>query len=90
MGHEPRPRITLKEAISYEMYRTPNTYKNIFKTNDENLKEIKDKVDCLQRSQVYVHNHIGKVEKEINQLKNLLVRRLTDVESYDVQMVGVN
>jgi hypothetical protein len=69
------------------MYRTPNTYKNIFKDADENLKEIQDKIDCLQRSQVYLHNHISRVEfevcEEIHDLKNLLLRRLMDLKSYD-------
>jgi hypothetical protein len=72
------------------MYRTSDTYKNIFKGADEHLKEIRDKVDCLQRSQVYVHNHISKVENDLNQLKNLILQRLMDVESYDGQMVEVN
>ncbi len=72
------------------MYRTSDTYKNIFKGVDENLKEIQDNVNCLQRSQVYVHNHINKVENDLNQLKNLILRRLTDVEFYEVQMTEVN
>jgi hypothetical protein len=76
------------------VYRTLDTYKNIFKGTDENLKEIKDRIDCLQRSQVYLHNHISSVEceirNEIRDLKSLLLRRLTAVESYDVQMAEVN
>jgi prefoldin subunit 5 len=78
------------EAITYNLYRTPDTYKNIFKDADENLKKIQDKVDCLQRSQVYVHNHISKVENDLNQLKDLILRRLTDVESYNAQISEVN
>jgi hypothetical protein len=81
-------------AITYEMYRTSDTYKNIFKGTDENLKEIKDRIDCLQRSQVYLHNHIGSVEceirNEIHDLKSLFLGRLTAVESYDVQMAEMN
>jgi hypothetical protein len=77
-------------AITYEMYRTSDTYKNIFKDADENLKKIQDKVDCLQRSQVYVHDHISKVENDLNQLKNLILLRLTHVEFYDAQMAEVN
>ena len=72
------------------MYRTYDIYINIFKSTDENIREIKDKIDCLQRSQVYLHNHISKVENDLNQLKNLILQRLTDVESYDVQMAEVN
>jgi hypothetical protein len=72
------------------MYRARDTYKNIFKDTDENLKKIQDKVDCLQRSQVYIHHHISKVENDLNQLKNLILRRLTDVEPYYLQMAEVN
>ena len=72
------------------MSRTSDTYKNIFKGTNKNLKEIQDKVDCLQRSQIYIHNHICKVEDDINQLNNLILRQLTDVEFYDVQMTKVN
>jgi hypothetical protein len=94
LGQEPRPRITLKEAISYKVYRAHDIYKSILKDTAENLKEIKDKVDCLQRSQVYLHNHISSIEceirKEIHDLKDILLRRLTDVQSYEVQMAEVN
>jgi prefoldin subunit 5 len=72
------------------MSRAYDTYKNIFNGTDESLKEIKDRIDCLQRSQVYVHDHITKVEKNIDELKSLILRRLTDVESYDMQMAEVN
>jgi hypothetical protein len=58
-------------------------------SNSENLKELYDKVDCLQRSQVYVHNHITKVENDIHELKNLILRRLIHFESYDMQMAFV-
>ena len=71
------------------MYRTSDTYKNIFKDANEDLKEIQDKIDCLQRSQVYVHNHITKLEESINELNNLILRGLADA-SYDVQMVETN
>jgi hypothetical protein len=71
------------------MNKVSDTYKDST-NNGQGLKEINDKVDCIQRSQVYVHNHLSKVENEINKLKNLLLRRLTDVESYDAQMAEVN
>ena len=66
------------------MYRASDTYKNIFKGVDKNLKEIRDKVDCLQRSQVYIHNHITKVENEIDELKNLILHRHECSEAHDV------
>lgn len=78
------------KAISYKMIKASDTYKHIFKNSDKNLKEIQDKVDCLQRSQVYIHNHIGKVENDVHELKNLILWRLTNFESYDTQMVEVN
>ena len=71
------------------MYRASDTYKNIFKGNEENLKEIKDKLDCLQRSQIYVHGHITKVEKSLDEFKSLL-QILTDSKPYDLQMSEVN
>jgi hypothetical protein len=65
-----------------------------FTNKDENLKEIYDKVECLQRSQVYLHDHITAVENNIrsnlSDLKNLLLRRLVDAETYDAHMVEVN
>jgi hypothetical protein len=64
------------------MYRTSDTYKNIFKDADENLNEIQDKIDCLQRSHVYVHNHLNAVEAKLNtkidELKRLLLRLSSD------------
>jgi hypothetical protein len=86
---EPTLKIASTEAISTEMDKVSDTYKDST-NNGQGLKEINDKVDCLQRSQVYVHNHISKVENEINQLKNRILRRLTDAESYDLQLAEVN
>ena len=67
------------------MSRTSDTYKNIFKGVDENLKEIQDKVDCLQRSQVSIHNYITKVENNISELKNLILHRHECSEAYHVR-----
>ena len=65
-----------------------------FTNKDESLKEIYDKIDCLQRSQVYLHSHVTEVESSIrnnlNDLKSLLLRRLADIKSCDVHMVEVN
>ncbi|CAN5536357.1 hypothetical protein BH18THE2_BH18THE2_37440 [soil metagenome] len=81
--------MAFTEAIPTEMNKVSDTYKD--STNDgQELKEINDKVDCLQRSQVYVHNHITKVENDLNQLKNLILQQLKNVESYDVQIAEVN
>lgn len=64
------------------VYRSSDTYKNIFKCADENLKEIQDKIDCLQRSHVYVHNHLNAAETKLNtkidKLKKLLLRLSSD------------
>jgi prefoldin subunit 5 len=68
------------EAISYKMYWTHNIY-SILKDSDENPKEIHDKVECLQRSQIYLHNHIAEVERSINELKNLKLPQPADAES---------
>lgn len=77
------------EAISYRMYWTHDIYKSILKKSDKNLREIEDRIDCLQRSQVYVHNQITKVERSLDELKSLILHRLTDAESV-VQMPEVN
>lgn len=66
------------------MNKLNDTYKDS-NNNSENLKEIYDKVDCLQRSQVYVHNHISKVESKISEL-NILLRRLTDIGLHDGEL----
>lgn len=65
-------------------------YKHIFKNHDKSLEEIQDRIDCLQRSHVYIHNHITKVENEIGELKKLILHRLAHSESHDVQMAEVN
>jgi hypothetical protein len=91
-GQEPRPMMTFTETIPYKMINS-ETNKD-FTNKDENLKEIYDKVECLQRSQVYLHDHITAVENNIrsnlSDLKNLLLRRLVDAETYDAHMVEVN
>lgn len=63
------------------MNKPNDTYKDS-NNNRESHKDIYDKVDCLQRAQVYVHNHISKVESKISEL-NILLRRLTDARLYD-------
>jgi hypothetical protein len=72
------------------MFWLSEAYKHIFKNRDKSLKEIQDRIDCLQRSQVYIHNHITKVENDLGELKKLIVHRLAHSESYDVQMAEVN
>ena len=83
------------------MFWPSQAYKHIFKNRDKNLEEIEDRIDCLQRSHVYIHNHIPKVERDIDELKKLLpyrhahsaaydVRRDGHSESYHVQMAEVN
>ena len=72
------------------MYMTSDTYKNIFNGSDESPNEIKDKIDSLQRSQVYLHNHITKVENDIAEVKKLILYLLTHYESYDIQMAEMN
>jgi hypothetical protein len=83
------------------MFWSSDLYKHIFENHDKNLKEIQDCIECLQRSQVYIHNHITKVENDIDELKKLLlyrhahsaaydVRRDGHSQSYDVQMAEVN
>ena len=83
------------------MFWPSETYKHIFKNRDKSLEEIQDRMDCLQRSIVYLHNHTTKVENDIDELKNLIlhrhecseaydVRRDEHTESYDVKMVEVN
>jgi hypothetical protein len=54
------------------MYRASDTYKNIFKGADENLKEIQDKVYSSQRSQVYFR--FSKVNREVNYVLGDLCR----------------
>jgi hypothetical protein len=70
------------EAITYKVHRSSDTYKNILRCADENLKEIQDKIDCLQRSHVYVHNHLNTAESNLNtkidELKGLLLRLSND------------
>ena len=83
------------------MFWSSDLYKFIFKNQDKSLKEIQDCIDCVQTSQVYVHDHITKVENDIDELKKLIlhryerfeaydVRRDEHSESYDVQMVEMN
>jgi hypothetical protein len=72
------------------MFWLSEAYKHIFKNRDKSLKEIQDRIDCLQRSHVYIHNHITKVENDLGELKKLIVHRLAHSESYDVQMAEVN
>ena len=72
------------------MFWQSEAYKHIFKKRDKSLKEIQDRMDCLQRSQVYIHNHITKVEIDIADLKKLVLHRLAHSESYDAQMAEVN
>jgi hypothetical protein len=79
--------IAITGAISYMIYGASDTYKNILKNTDEDLKEVRDKRECLQKSQIY--NHITGVEKDNDELKSLILQRLTDVESCDVQMAEV-
>ena len=94
LGQEPRPTMTFTETIPYKMTINSEINKHSI-NNDQSLKEIYNKIDCLQRSQVYLHNHITQVENSIrsnlNELKSLLLlRRLADVESCDAHMVEVN
>ena len=83
------------------MFWSSEAYKHIIKNRDKSLNEIEDRINCLQRSDVYIHNHITKVENDIGELKKLLLERHAhsaayDVhrdghsESYDVQMAEVN
>jgi len=83
------------------MFLSSDLYKFIFKNQDKSLNEIQDRIDCLQRSLVYVHDHISKVENGIDELKKLLLHRHTSFEvhearrdehseSYDVQIAEVN
>lgn len=36
-------------------------------------KDLSDKIDCLQRSLVYVHNHISQVETAVNQTRKIIL-----------------
>lgn len=83
------------------MFWPSEAYKHISKNRDKNLKEIQDRISCLQRSRVFIHNHITKVENDIDELKKLIlhrhahsaaydVRQHRHSESYDVQMAEVN
>ena len=70
------------------MFRPSEAYKHIFKNRDKSLTEIQDRIDCLQRSHVYIHNHITKVENDIDELRKLLLNRHTPFEAYDVRRYG--
>jgi hypothetical protein len=37
-------------------------------------KDLSDKADCLQKSQIYLHNHIGQVENTVNQIREIILR----------------
>ena len=63
------------------MFWPSEAFKHIFRNRDKNLKEIEDRIDCLQRSQIYVHNHITKVENDIDALKKLILHQSTDFDS---------
>lgn len=67
------------------MFWSSGAYKHIFKNCDKNLKKIQDRMDCLQRSNVYIHNHITKVEQDIDELKKLLLHRHPPFEAYEVR-----
>jgi hypothetical protein len=90
LTQEPTPTTTIEGAISYDMYRVSDTYKNIFKCADGNLKQIQDKIDCLQRSQVYVHNHLDTVETKLNAKIDDLKRLLLRLSSDDLLKEGLN
>jgi hypothetical protein len=72
------------------MFWPPEAYKHIFKNRNKTVGEIQDRLDCLQRSHVYIHNHITKVENDIAEVKKLILYRLTHSESYDIQMAEMN
>jgi hypothetical protein len=72
------------------MFWPSDTYKDIIKNSDKSFEEIQDRMDCLQRSHVYIHNHITKVENDIAEVKKLILYRLTHSESYDIQMAEMN
>ena len=83
------------------MFWSSDLYKFIFKNQDKSLKEIQDRIECLQRSQVYVHDHITNLGNDISELKKLIlhrhersetydVRRYEHFESYEVQISEVN
>jgi hypothetical protein len=63
------------------MFWPSDTYKDIIKNSDKSFEEIQDRMDCLQRSHVYIHNHITKVENDIAEVNS---------ESYDIQMAEMN
>jgi hypothetical protein len=72
------------------MFWPSYTYKDIIKNSAKSFEEIQDRMDCLQRSHVYIHNHITKVENDIAEVKKLILYRLTHSESYDIQMAEMN
>jgi archaellum component FlaC len=37
-----------------------------------NTKDLSDKIDCLQKTQIYIHNHINRVENTIDQLVKII------------------
>jgi hypothetical protein len=39
---------------------------------DEN-KGLSDKIDCLQSSQIYIHNHINQVERAVDQIQKIIL-----------------
>jgi hypothetical protein len=40
---------------------------------EKQYKDLSEKVDCLQKSQIYIHNHISQVENTINQLRKIIL-----------------
>ena len=40
---------------------------------EKQYKDLFNRVDCLQRSQIYIHNHISQVETAINQLRKIIL-----------------
>jgi hypothetical protein len=72
-----------RRRILTDLNKVNDTYKD--SNSDSELKVVYDKVDCLQRSQVYIHNHISKVESKISEL-NILLRRLADNESHNGEL----
>jgi hypothetical protein len=51
-------------------------------------KDLSDKIDCLQRSQVYIHNHISQVEKAVDQIRRIILGlNIYPLETYPGELI---
>jgi hypothetical protein len=77
-----------RRRLFTRMFWPSEAYKHIFKNYDKRLGEIQDRIDCLQRSHVYIHNRITKVENDLDELKKLHLQRHAHSVAYDVRQDG--